>query len=183
MSKLLLLNTNVSKIAIIKNTKASKIKFMAENGPEWYDATFLSKKQVFEEGENPYEPDENNMGRTMLYKQSQFTKQQLAELYSMRKEAGVSAWKNNPWMDNDDDWDETFETHTDNRQDTFMFEWDGDINLGKQTDDKWKNKYEERKKETKRRKSRMEEKIHGSIEKTKTTRSRFGTKIENSRSK
>jgi hypothetical protein len=167
MSKLLLLNTENEKIAIIKNTTASKIKFMAENGQEWYDCTFLSKKQVFEEGENPYEPDENNMGRTMLYKQSQFTKKQLAELYSMRKQAGVGPFKNNPWMDDDDDWNETFETHTDNRQDTFAFEWDGDINFGKQTNDKWKKKYEEQKKKRKEEKEEWKKKYTELLKKQK----------------
>jgi hypothetical protein len=167
MSKLLLLNTENEKIAIIKNTTASKIKFMAENGQEWYDCTFLSKKQVFEEGENPYEPDENNMGRTMLYKQSQFTKKQLAELYSMRKEACVGPFKNNPWMDDEDNFDDTFETYTDNRQDTFAFEWDGDINFGKQTNDKWKKKYEEQKKKRKEEKEEWKKKYTELLKKQK----------------
>ena len=167
MSKLLLLNTEEHKIAIIKNTTASKIKFMAEKGKEWYGCEFLSKKQVFEEGENPYEPDENNMGRTMLYKQSQFTKKQLAELYSMRKEAGVGAWTGNPWIDDDDDFDEQWDTYANDEKQCYTFEWDGDINFGKQTNDKWKKKYEEERKKRKEEKALMKKKFAELLKKQK----------------
>jgi hypothetical protein len=162
MSKLLLIDTKNERIAVIANTEKAKRKFLEDNGLEWFNQDFISKKRVFTEGENPYEPDENNQQRTMLYKREQFTKQQIQQLEKMRpNQRGYC------WIGEEDSFDDTFGTYADDFQTNFAFEWEGEINLGKKTNDKWKKKYEAERKKRREEKEMMKKKYMELMKKQK----------------